>query len=1054
MKNVYLFKPNLFSIIILLIILLPANYMLADNGKIRGRVTDASTGEPIPYVNVVIISTVLPNGKEVPLDIPMGAPTDIDGYFFILNVPPGVYSIKASAVGYTPVTQKGVKVELDRSIKVDFQISETTVEVGQVVIVAKRELVKQDVSATQEIIESSRLEEMPVTRVDEFIGTLKGVQLVSGSEGNGLSIRGGSIRETDVTLDGISLRDPRTGNSYLALNSTSIKEMQVLTGGFEAKYGDLRSGLLNVVTKEGSRERYTASFRIDVTPSGQNRFFGTNPYSADNSNWIYRLFAGSYAMHGYQPSDTLLPGDQRVPVSFQSFKGWASKYSLPLSVLDSAQRRDLWLKQHPMYDYANKPDYFVEGTITGPVPGAGIPLWGDFAERSTFLIGGKYENSQLAFPTGPRDNYIDWNAQLKLTTLLQGNMKLSVDGLYANTNTNSGGRATSFGGALTNSASSFSFLNSTQSSVEQQGSLLSGNNMFQMFNKSRLQYYNQRYMVGGAKFTHTISDKSFYTLDYQMGYTDQNLSPFAMDTSNASNYVYYYSQAKKQDYRFLVPNYGSPNASTNYQTDVLNMFNLTGGPQRVDSSYTWVFSLRGDYTAQLGRHHQFEAGFDSKYEDYFIYTGTWFQAQLAYTPDTWQYIKARTFLVGLYAQDKLEFEGMILNAGLRLDYLNPLKDGFQVGFPEDPSYAALLNDIYPNLPGTSQQWDRWSYFRSLLQDPPGWPRTPDKVQAYLSPRLGVSFPITESSKLYFNYGHFYQRPPVDFMYDVTVVQGGVTVPTPELAMAKTVSYEFGYEQMIFNDFIVNVTAYYKDISDEPLPRTFVNYYGDNLVTKYYPDAYRDIRGVELRFERPIGQFVTFNAMYDYMVQSSGQSGLDVVYEDMLLARNGELRNPNMNTIEPLPRANVTLNLHTPTGFGPYFLGGNWLENIFANFFFEWQSGGTMLMTPPDNTNRIYANVINRWNIDFRGSKTFTTAWGTIDLVVTIENITNNKWLIPENMTQTQYDDYKNSLMTPDKGGSDEWGQYKSSDNHIKIGSWTAPIFLNPRRVIVGMRLNF
>ncbi len=1051
MKHIYFLKIHFLCLFLIILSLLPSHSLLAANGKITGRITDASSGDPIPFVNVVIVSTTLPNGKEVSTDIPMGAATDNDGYYFILNVQPGLYSIKASAVGYTAIIQKGVKVELDRTITLDFELSQTAIEVSQVVVVAKKELVKKDVSATQEIIESSRLEQMPVTRVDEFIGTVKGVQLVSGSEGNGLSVRGGAIRETDVRLDGISLRDPRTGNSYLALNSTSIKEMQVLTGGFEAKYGDIRSGLLNVVTKEGSRERYTASFRLDVTPAGQNRFFGTNPWSTDS--WLYRLFAGDYAMHGYQPSDTLLSADQQVPTSFRNFKGWTNKTTGP-AALDSTQRRDLWLKQHPMYNFANKPDYFVEGTITGPVPGADIPIWGDFAEKSTFLIGGKYENSQLAFPTGPRDNYVDWNGQLKLTTLLQSNMRISINGLYANTNTNSGGRATSFGGALTNQASSFSFLNSTQSSVKQQGSLLGSDNIFQMFNKSRLQFYTQRYFIAGAKLTHTLSDKAFYTLDYQMGYTDQNLSPFAMDTSIASNYVYYYSQAAKRTYRFLVPDYGSPNASTNYQTDVLDMFRLSGGPQRIDSSYSWVFSLKGDFTSQIGRHHQFETGFDAKLEDFFIYTGTWFQSQLSYTPDTWQYLKSKTLMVGLYAQDKLEFEGMILNAGLRLDYLNPLKDGFQVGFPEDPDYAALLNDIYQNLPGASGSWERWVDFRSLLQDPPGWPREDNKVQAYLSPRLGVSFPITESSKLYFNYGHFYQRPPVDFMYDLTVVQGGVAVPTPELSMAKTISYEFGYEQMILNDFIVNITAYYKDISNEPLPRTYKNYYGDNLVTKYFPDAYRDIRGVELRLERPFGKFVTFNAMYDYMVQSSGQSGLDVVYEDRLLARNGELRNPNMITIDPTPRANVTLNLHTPSDFGPEILGVKLLQDIYTNFFFEWIDGGSFLLTPADNPNKIYADIVDYWNIDFRGSKSFSTPWGSIDFVVTIENLTNNKWLIPANMTQTQYDEYKSSLRTPDKGGNDKWGQYKSDDNHIKIGSWTAPIFLNPRRYIIGMRLNF
>jgi len=73
--------------------------------------------------------------------------------------------------------------------------------------------------------------------------------------------------------------------------------------------------------------------------------------------------------------------------------------------------------------------------------------------------------------------------------------------------------------------------------------------------------------------------------------------------------------------------------------------------------------------------------------------------------------------------------------------------------------------------------------------------------------------------------------------------------------------------------------------------------------------------------------------------------------------------------------------------------------------------------------------------------------------VTIQNLTNNKWLIPENMLRTQYDEYKASLRLPHQGGNDKWGQWKSDDNHIKIGWWDAPIFLNPRRILLGMRVN-
>jgi len=1019
---------------------------LAANGKVTGRILEQQSREPLPGANVLITHSILADGSEVPLDRPMGGSADPDGYYFILNVPPGTYVVTARLVGYASVTQRLVRVDLDRTIPLNFDLSPSSIAMDQVIVTAERVFIKQDVSATQEVIGTARLAEMPVLRVDEFVGRIKGVELVSTSDGNGLSVRGGAIRETDVRLDGMSLQDPRTENSYLALNSTAIQEIQVLTGGFQAKYGGIRSGLLNVVTKDGNRDRYTFSARLDVAPGGQQRFFGVSPW--DDNSWIYKVYAGPYMWRGVNPKDTT------VPAEFRNFKGWANP-ATPDRALDSTQKAELWNLQHPRYAVAPKPDYFFEGTITGPFPGAGLPIIGGFAEQTTLMAGYKYENSQLALPIGPRSSYLDWNAQLKLTTILGDNMRLAVNGMYAKIQTSSGGRATSYGGALIDQASSFGFLNSTESSVAQNARLIGNGSFNQLYNLSRLQYFDQRYIIGGAKFTHAVSPNAFYTVDFQVGFTDQQLNPFSLDTNNAYSRVTFYSARLKQNLSYYVPNLGSPNASTNYGYDAQNNFTMFGGPQRIDSSRSWVYQLKGDMTAQLGRRNQLEAGFSARIQDLFVYTGTWFQSQLAYTPDTWQYYTATPLDIGVYLQDKLEFEGMILNAGLRLDYFNPMKKGYATGFPADEDYAALYNDIYPSLPGAAMSYERWTYWRALLADPPGWPQTENRVQAYLSPRLGVSFPITESSKLYFNYGHFYQRPPSAFLYDLTVYSGSTGVPTPDLTMGRTVSYEFGYEQMFLSDFIVNVSAYYKDVSNSPLNREFINYYEDNIVNKYYPDGYSDVRGVELRLERPLGEFVTFNAMYDYMVVSSGESGLAKVYENRLKARNAELRSPNVTTTEPLPRANINLNLHTPQNFGPEFLGVYWFGSLYANFFFEWRAGGRVLLNPEETDIKLwnYVDAVNYWNIDFRGSKVFHTPYGNLELVVTVKNLTNNKWLNTNNMLQTQYDDYKKSLQTPDKGGSDLWGQYKSDDNHIKVGWWETPIFLNPRRIILGLRLD-
>ncbi len=1037
-------KPSRFLCIVLFS-LFGSMALLAGNGKLTGRVTDRESGEPLPGANVLVTHVIIAGGEEVPLDRPLGGATDMNGYYFILNISPGTYVLKATMVGYAPLVQKGVRVDADRTVTVDFELSVTAIELDQVVVTAKRELIKPDVAATQEVILTTRLEQMPVTRLDEFVNRIKGVELVSGAEGHGLSVRGGGIRETDVRLDGISLQDPRSENSYLALNSTTIEEIQVLTGGFQAKYGGIRSGLLNVVTKDGHRDRYTLALKVDAAPAGQKKFFGTNPYSAES--WIYRVFAGEYAMRGVPPGDTT------VPIEFRNFRGWANRLTADRR-LDSLGKLELWKRQHPMYEFGNKPDVFVEGSITGPFPGFGLPLVRDYAERTTFLLGFKYEDSQLAFPLGPRNNYKDWNTQLKLTSQLSTDMRLSINGLYADIETVSGGQTTSYGGALVDASSSFNFLNSAESSVRQQARLLAGDNLWQMFNKSRLQYYDQRYVVSGAKLTHTFANNAFYTLDFQFGYTDQTLTPFALDTSRADAWFELIG-TNGQPIRYLnVPVGGSPNASTNPGSDALNMWRLYGGLQRVDSSYSRVYQLKGDMMAQIGRHHQVEAGFSVRLQDLFVYTGTWLQAQISFTPDLWQYYRATPLEMGLYVQDKLEFEGMILNAGVRIDYLNPMKKGFSVGIPVDENYPKLYNEIYQNLAGAWGSYERWLLFRDLLENPPGWPQTENEVQIYASPRLGVSFPVTERSKLYFNYGHFYQRPAVSFLYNQTIDLAATTLPTPNLKMGRTVSYEFGFEQMFFDEILFNVTAYYKDIRNEPLSRQFINYYRDNIVRAYFPDAYRDVRGIELRLERSFGRWVTFAGMLDYMLQSYGQTGLARVYENRLDARD-ELRSANLVNTQPRPRANFNLNIHSPVDFGPSLGGFHLLGGIYLNFFFEWRDGGQILWNPEeaDVKNRIYVDAVDYWNLDFRGSKTFRFAGANMEFVVTVKNLTNNKWLVPENMLRTQYDEYKASLRLPHQGGNDKWGQWKSDDGHIKIGWWDAPIFLNPRRILLGLRLN-
>ncbi|MDZ7378271.1 MAG: TonB-dependent receptor, partial [candidate division KSB1 bacterium] len=190
-------------------------------GKIAGRVVDAETGAPLPGVNVIIEGTRI------------GAATDVNGYYVILNVPPGTYALQASMIGYARVTATNVVVNVDLTTTVDFRLKAEVLTMEQVVVEAERPIVPKDVSASQVNVESRVIASLPVQELSQVVGLQAGVR--------GLVIRGGDARQAAVLMDGLSLNDERSNTPYTTVPLSAVKEVQIQTGGFNAEYGNLRS---------------------------------------------------------------------------------------------------------------------------------------------------------------------------------------------------------------------------------------------------------------------------------------------------------------------------------------------------------------------------------------------------------------------------------------------------------------------------------------------------------------------------------------------------------------------------------------------------------------------------------------------------------------------------------------------------------------------------------------------------------------------------------------------------------------------------------------------
>ena len=220
---------------LLLFYLLFSNILSAgQTGKIVGKVFDASTNEPLPGANVVIEGT------------PLGAASNLDGQFIIIGVRPGKYIVRATMMGYTPYRIENVKVNTDKTTNLQFPLTMTVLEVGDAItVVAERPLIQRDLTSTEAIIDADAIEQLPIQNFDEIVNLQAGV--IDGH------FRGGRVGEVVYMIDGIPVNDVYSGNFALQVEVNAIQELQIISGTFNAEYGQAMSGVVNIVTKAGSK---------------------------------------------------------------------------------------------------------------------------------------------------------------------------------------------------------------------------------------------------------------------------------------------------------------------------------------------------------------------------------------------------------------------------------------------------------------------------------------------------------------------------------------------------------------------------------------------------------------------------------------------------------------------------------------------------------------------------------------------------------------------------------------------------------------------------------
>ena len=429
--------------------LMAATSWAGTTGKVSGSVTDPD-GEPIPGAAVTV------NGTR------LGASTDADGRYIILQVPPGEHVLTAQIIGYNPTTVTEVRVSADLTSRVEFRLGQEAIEMEGITVTAERPPIEVDVTSSRVIVDAERVSEVPVNQMLDVLHYQPGVAVARDNE---LVIRGGGPSEIRFQVDGVDRTDGVTGKGYTQINQVLVSEVTLLTGGFNAEYGNVRSGMVNVIVKEGSERGSLRPWFAGVAAYAptQRKHFGPGAYDQDQYDYWVLTQSDSARTGG----PILWPDFYEVTrndTAFMSFvathqathrahSGWNERVERENAKIlrqnpafghngwTASDMREAWEYQANMneqvWTYADKPDITADLAV-----GWGLP------NRLGGIILGYRVNREMTTVPAIRPYYRDESIESKITLTPTDRLKLNVS--YMTARSRSTGAASGEGGAIEN----------------------------------------------------------------------------------------------------------------------------------------------------------------------------------------------------------------------------------------------------------------------------------------------------------------------------------------------------------------------------------------------------------------------------------------------------------------------------------------------------------------------------------------------------------------------------------------------------------------------------
>lgn len=773
---------------ILVLLLLSTSLTIA--ATIRGTVTDAETGEPLPGANIILKGTYY------------GAASDVDGTYVIPDVSSGSYDLEVSMMGYTVQIHSGIDVSARETRVLNIQLKPTVLALGQeVTVIGERPIIDADATGSSVNVSASDLENSIVESVSDIVAQQTGV---SKSGDNEIHIRGGRVDEGQFIVDGLSIKDPLTGaTNSLYVNPNAIEELEFITGGFNAEYGQAMSGIIDVKLKEGAKQL-----------EGSVRY-KTDKILSDNFNTDNIEFTLGGPL--FRNSD-MIPGNLSYFLSGYLF--------LTDTYLPTAG---------PLYPYREWTEAFVS------------------REENNFS-----SMAKLSWLITPKHKFaISYNHS--------ANVDRDYDYAYKEIMDN--------------------YPTTTRES-----------------------------QVVNVIWTHTLNSKLFYNMNLGYFYTGKH------DAVKNKHWSEYHEVLDLDPTSFTPLNpYGN-----------LRVYNGDEFWDHGDAPYWYDYfsknySIEADMTWQPNTRHTVKGGYNHR--------KTNMQVVDIYKPwagggsglgESFDYYTVSPSDGAFYIQDKITFEGMIANIGLRYDYW--IIGEYVEDIVNDP-------DILTITPEGKDRFLNETY--NLLGR---------RAKGHISPRLGISHPVTDNDVLYFNYGHFSQLPTYNYVYANLTSRSEnpySLIGNPNLNPKTTVAYELGIKHKFSKSTAIEFKAYYKDMFDYETSQRITSFnplVGNYSMLIYINADYARSRGIEITFRRLYGRYFSGDASFSYAISTGKSSRPD----DNLLIEAGMLSQKPLSENylswdEPFRlRGNLRFNMFEETP--PRLFGMRMPNNWKLNIHFDAQSG--------------------------------------------------------------------------------------------------------------------